>query len=39
VKKANNEEIGKHQRPESDPEAEAGENATRQRDVGFIVHE
>lgn len=39
VKQANNEEIGKHQRPESDPEAEAGEDATRQRGVGFIIHE
>ena len=39
MKQANNEEIGKHQRPESDPEAEAGEDATRQRGVGFIIHE
>jgi hypothetical protein len=29
VKQANNEEIGKHQRPESNPEAEAGENVTK----------
>jgi hypothetical protein len=39
MKQANNEEIGKHQRPESNPEAEAGEDATRQRGVGFIIHE
>ena len=39
VKQANNEEIGKHQRPKSDPEAETGENATRQRRVEGSIHE
>ena len=39
VKQANNEEIGKHERPESNPEAEAGENATRQRGGSFTIHE
>lgn len=39
MKQANNEEIGKHQRPESDPEAEAGENVTRQRGGSFTIHE
>lgn len=39
VKQANNEEIGKHQRPESNPEAEAGENVTKQRGGSFAIHE
>ena len=39
MKQTNDEKIGKHQRPESDPEAEAGEDVTRQRDGSFTIHE
>lgn len=39
MKQTNDEEIGKHERPESDPEAEAGEDATRQRGGSFTIHE
>lgn len=39
MKQTNDEEIGKHQRPESNPEAEAGEDTAQERGVGFIVHE
>lgn len=39
VKQTNNEEIGKHQRPESDPEAEAGEDTAQERGVNGAIHE
>lgn len=39
VKQANNEEIGKHQRPESNPEAEAGEDTAQERGVNGAIHE
>lgn len=39
MKQANNEEIDKHQRPESNPEAEAGEDTAQERGVNGAIHE
>lgn len=39
MKQTNDEEIGKHQRPESNPEAEAGEDTAQERGVNGAIHE
>lgn len=39
MKQANDEKIGKHQRPESNPEAEAGEDTAQERGVEGSIHE